>query len=156
MAQEVAQELRSSEPARQVTFDIYPGLKAEADPVLMRSVLDNLLGNAFKFTAREQDARIRFGSLYQEDSLIFYVKDNGAGFDMSYVVKLFAVFQRLHTDRDFPGTGIGLATVKRIIERHGGKVWAEGAVGSGATVYFTLPGGSESFPPTSQTQSSPI
>lgn len=108
------------------------------DNNLFTLVLQNLLGNAFKFTSRRADARIEFGVIQKENGRIYYVKDNGAGFDMKYADKLFRPFQRLHKDKDYPGTGIGLVTVQRIIQRHDGKVWAEGEVGKGATFYFTI------------------
>jgi signal transduction histidine kinase len=104
----------------------------------MRIVVANLLGNAWKFTSRARPARIEMGSLPGDTELIFFVRDNGVGFDMAHAGRLFTPFQRLHPDSDFPGSGIGLATVSRIVERHGGKVWAEGKVGHGATVFFTL------------------
>jgi light-regulated signal transduction histidine kinase (bacteriophytochrome) len=100
--------------------------------------LQNLLQNAWTFTGRTSSARIEFGSEKQRGMRVFYVRDNGVGFDMDYVERLFGAFQRLHKDTDFPGTGIGLATVRRIVRRHGGEIWAEGAVGAGATFYFTL------------------
>ena len=117
---------------------IKPNLVANGDPGLMRAVLDNLLGNAWKFTAKTPAPRVELGSVQRDGSRVYYVRDNGAGFDMQYAHKLFAPFQRLHHTSEFEGTGIGLATVKRIIERHGGRVWAESAVNAGTTVYFTL------------------
>jgi signal transduction histidine kinase len=113
-------------------------MSAYADPGLLRIVLINLLGNAWKFSAQTADARIEVGHLPQQHGA-FFVRDNGAGFDMAFADKLFAPFQRLHSDAEFEGTGIGLAIVKRIIARHGGRVWAESAPGAGTTVYFTLP-----------------
>ncbi|HJW82298.1 MAG TPA: ATP-binding protein, partial [Acidiferrobacterales bacterium] len=109
------------------------------DARLLRVVLDNLLGNAWKFTGRQPGPRIEFGATGSADGApAFFVRDNGAGFDMTYAGKLFGAFQRLHTLSEFPGTGVGLATVQRIVHRHGGRIWADGAVGKGATFYFTL------------------
>ena len=123
----------------EVALDFQQGLVAEADSGLLRAVFENLLGNAWKFTGKTTDPRIEFGVTERPEGTAFFVRDNGAGFDMAYVGKLFNPFQRLHTEAEFSGTGIGLATVRRIIERHGGRVWAEGEVGKGATVFFTLP-----------------
>ena len=105
---------------------------------LLQIALENLLGNAWKFTSRREHAQIRFGSFTERDETVFFVEDNGAGFDMRYADKLFGAFQRLHTERDFDGTGIGLATVARIIQRHAGRVWARGTVDEGASFFFTL------------------
>ena len=139
LAGEVLAELQKREPGRRVECHIEPGLAAEGDARLLRVVLDNLLGNAWKFTGRQPQPRIEFGATRGADGEpAFFVRDNGAGFDMTYAGKLFGAFQRLHTVHDFPGTGVGLATVQRIVHRHGGRVWAEGAVGKGATFYFTL------------------
>lgn len=138
LAKVVAADLSAREPGRLVDFDIQPGLCGEADSHLIRVVLDNLFGNAWKFTGGRVPARIEFGVARRDDGHAFYVRDNGAGFDMSYVDKLFGAFQRLHAESEFQGTGIGLATVKRVIQRHGGRVWAEGAVDGGATFWFTL------------------
>ena len=138
LAQAVAGELQKTEPARAVAWVINPELPVEADGRLMRVALDNLLRNAWKFTGKTDSARIEFG-VTDSAQPAYYVKDNGAGFDMQYVSKLFGVFQRLHSHTEFPGTGVGLATVQRIIARHGGRIWAEGAPGEGATFYFTLP-----------------
>ena len=138
LASEVASQLRSSQPERQATFVIAPNLLAVGDRGLLRIVLDNLLGNSWKFTSKQPQARIEFGSLCQDDQKIYFINDNGAGFDMKYASKLFGVFQRLHDDGEFPGTGIGLASVQRIIHRHGGRVWAEAALGQGATFCFAL------------------
>ena len=115
-----------------------PGLKARGDERLLRVVLHNLLTNAWKFTARKQLAHVEFGMRQAGNSLAYYVKDDGAGFDMKYADKLFGAFQRLHGVKEFAGTGIGLATVQRIVQRHGGLVWAEGEIDKGATFFFTL------------------
>jgi two-component system NtrC family sensor kinase len=139
LAGDVVAELRRAEPARVVDVVIEPNLKADADARLLRVVLENVMGNAWKFTARNGEARIELGASIVDGARTFQVRDNGAGFDMTYAAKLFQPFQRLHSESEFAGTGIGLATIRRIIERHGGKVWAEGAVGVGATVRFTLP-----------------
>lgn len=139
LAHEIATELHHRQPTRQVAWVIAEGLTAHGDPRLLRVVLDNLLGNAWKFTATTAQARIEFGEQTAPDGTsVWFVRDNGVGFDMALVDKLFGAFQRLHRDTEFPGTGIGLATVHRIIQRHGGRVWAEGAVDQGATFYFTL------------------
>lgn len=138
LARAIANDLRNSQPERQVEFLIEPGLMTDADPNLMRVVLENLINNAWKFTSKRPAARIEFSVAQREGEKAFFVRDNGAGFDMNYAGKLFGAFQRLHSDQDFPGTGIGLATVQRIIYRHGGRVWAESAVNAGATFYFTL------------------
>jgi len=118
---------------------IQPELTAHADRGMMRILLENLLGNAWKFTARTAQARIEIGADTSGAETVFLVKDNGAGFDMAHAGALFQPFQRLHTEADFPGTGIGLATVRRIVDRHGGRIWAEGTVDRGATVFFTVP-----------------
>ncbi len=132
-------ELRQLEPEREVEVVVADRLTASGDPVLLSVLLDNLLRNAWKFTSHKPHARIELGAARSPDGrLAFYVKDNGAGFDMAYASKLFGAFQRLHTEAEFPGTGIGLATVQRIVNRHGGRVWAEGAVGEGATFSFSL------------------
>jgi signal transduction histidine kinase len=149
LAHQCAHNLRAAYPGRQVACVIAPGLTADCDPGLTQIVLDNLLGNAFKFTARQPAAQVEFGALAGASALpagapplnggvIYFVRDNGAGFDMRYADRLFAAFQRLHTEDEFPGTGVGLATVQRIIARHGGQLWAEGVEGQGATFYFTL------------------
>ena len=131
----VVEDLKRRDPGRTLTVAIQPRLVASADGRLMRALFENLLGNAWKFTAKTADARIEVGLEHGN----YFVRDNGAGFDIAYAARLFAPFQRLHTADEFPGTGIGLATVHRIIDRHGGRVWAEGAVGKGATIYFTIP-----------------
>jgi light-regulated signal transduction histidine kinase (bacteriophytochrome) len=139
LARAVADELQKMEPERRVEFVIEPNLVAQADANLMRVVLENLLGNAWKFTGKQAAAKIEFGGAIRDGVPTCFVRDNGVGFDMAYADKLFGAFQRLHSTADFPGTGIGLATVQHIIHRHGGKVEADGAVGQGATFYFSLP-----------------
>jgi PAS domain S-box-containing protein len=139
LAQAIAAELQAAQPERQIEWSIAPGLVANADANLMRILLANLLGNAYKFTAKHSSARIELGMIEQEGQPVYFVRDDGAGFDMTYADKLFGAFQRLHSANEFEGTGIGLATVQRIVHRHGGRVWAEGAVEQGASVYFTLP-----------------
>ncbi len=141
LAEKIADRLRETEPQRAVEFVIEPGLAAEGDPRLLTTLLENLLGNAWKYSAGRSPARIELGSLRRNDERVFFVRDNGAGFDMALSEHLFAPFQRLHAAKEFEGSGIGLATVQRIVHRHGGKVWAEAAVDRGATFYFTLGGG---------------
>jgi PAS domain S-box-containing protein len=138
MAHEVADELRAAAPERDAEFVVTDGLMAQTDPRLLRIVLTNLLGNAWKFTAKQSHARIEFGCSGENGGKEYFTRDNGAGFDQAYAGKLFGAFQRLHAVKDFPGTGIGLATVQRIIQRQGGRVWAEGKVEQGATFHFTL------------------
>ena len=138
LAKEVAQELRSTEPQRMVALKIADGLQAHGDSRLVRVALQNLIGNAWKFTSKREQAEIEFGEKTANGDRAYFVRDNGAGFDPSYASRLFGAFQRLHAVNEFPGTGIGLATVQRIIHRHGGAVWAEGFVNRGATIYFTL------------------
>ena len=139
LAGNVAEDLRKSQPERKGRFLIREGLSAKGDPSLLRLVLENLLGNAWKFTSRKEEAEIEVGMERAEDgTAVFFVRDNGAGFDMKYADRLFNPFQRLHAEKEFPGTGIGLATVQRIIQRHGGRIWAVGQMDRGATFYFTL------------------
>jgi signal transduction histidine kinase len=138
MAREIAAELQRANPARQVEFTIAQGLEARGDPRLLRVAVDNLLRNSWKYTAKQPQPRIEFGSVAGNGERVFMVRDNGAGFDMKYADKLFGVFQRLHSESEFEGTGVGLATVRRIINRHGGRIWAEGATAQGATFFFTL------------------
>jgi signal transduction histidine kinase/streptogramin lyase len=135
----VAAELQKMEPQRQVEFVIQPGITACGDLRLLQIVMENLLGNAWKFTGKQAAPRIEFGQTQRNGGTAFFVRDNGAGFDMAYASKLFGAFQRLHQPTDFPGTGIGLATVQRVIHRHGGRVWAEAAINRGAIFYFSLP-----------------
>jgi signal transduction histidine kinase len=130
--------LRESQPNRQIEFRIEDRLEARADPRLVQVVLENLFGNACKFTSKRTSACVEFGKLRHNGSSAYFVRDNGAGFDSAYATRLFGAFQRLHAASEFPGTGIGLATVQRIVHRHGGEIWAEGAVEKGATFYFTL------------------
>lgn len=139
LAQTIVSELHDLQAERQVAVRITPGLLVCADAPLLHIMLENLLGNAWKFTGKQPQAQIEFGVTQHEEERTYFVRDNGAGFDMVYANKLFGAFQRLHTVTEFEGTGIGLATVQRIVHRHGGRVWAEGTVGQGATVYFTLP-----------------
>ncbi len=139
LADSVVADLRRAEPQRQVEVAIQSGLQAEGDAKLLRIALVNLLSNAWKFTGRQPAARIELGVQDTGSERAFYVRDNGVGFDMAYADKLFGAFQRLHAMSEFPGTGIGLATVQRIINRHGGRVWAEAAVNQGATFFFALP-----------------
>jgi signal transduction histidine kinase len=139
IAREQIALLRDESPERGATIEIADGLEVEGDEELLRIVLQNLLANAWKFTGRRGTARIAFGAQQQPDGTpAYFVRDNGAGFDTSYADKLFGPFQRFHSAKDFPGTGIGLATVKRIVHRHGGNVWAEAAMNEGATFLFTL------------------
>jgi PAS domain S-box-containing protein len=138
LAQAIIERLKQDEPDRQVDFNIQAGLKAEGDSHLLEAVLANLLGNAFKFTGKTPSARIEFGQTESNGQPVFFIRDNGAGFDMAYSQKLFGAFQRMHKSSEFPGTGIGLATVQRVIHRHGGRVWAEAEVGKGAVFYFTI------------------
>ena len=140
LAQWVVDDLQRAAPERQVTVRIAPGLSAQGDPTLLRMALDNLLGNAWKYSARVAQAQISFDAVQQAAQRVYAVRDNGAGFDMRFADRLFGVFQRLHSSSDFAGTGVGLASVRRIIRRHGGEIWAEGEVGNGACFYFTLQG----------------
>jgi two-component system cell cycle sensor histidine kinase PleC len=138
VAMSVMNELQSTQPDRLVDIKIAEGLTVNGDPNLLRILLENLLGNAWKYTSRHSSARIEFGSTAENGQIIYFIRDDGAGFDMAYVNKLFSPFNRLHTADEFPGTGIGLATSQRIIVRHGGTIRAEGAVDKGATIFFTL------------------
>ena len=145
IARSVAGALQRADPDRQVDIRIANGLAADGDPGLLRALLENLLGNAWKFTATTPAARIELAAAEDADTIVYAVRDNGVGFDMAFADRLFAPFQRLHTVAEFPGTGIGLATVQRIVGRHGGRVWAEAEVGKGAAFFWTLsnPNGSK-------------
>lgn len=138
MARGVIDDCRMNHPDRVVDVVIAEGLRAHGDPRLLHQVLENLLGNAWKFTSKRPDARVEFGSTEREGQIVYFVADNGAGFDPAYAQRLFGVFQRLHAMTEFPGTGVGLAIVDRIVRRHGGQIWADAAVDKGATFYFTL------------------
>jgi PAS domain S-box-containing protein len=138
LARAAAERLKASQPGRNVEFLIAKGLMAQGDSRLLAVALDNLLGNAWKFTRHQPKACVELTSTRRDGQTVFFVRDNGAGFDMAFASKLFGVFQRLHTSEEFEGTGIGLATVQRVIRRHGGRIWADGEVGRGATFYFTL------------------
>ena len=139
LAHTIIKELQKKDPGRTVTVDIREALSARGDKRLLRILLTNLFGNAWKFTSKRANAEITFGNELSDGDTVYFVCDNGAGFDMAYADKLFGAFQRLHRVDEFDGTGIGLATVQRIVNRHGGRAWAEGAVDIGATVYFTIP-----------------
>jgi two-component system, sensor histidine kinase and response regulator len=134
----IAEDLKKSTPERQVEFQIAQDVTGKGDPGLLRIVLENLLGNAWKFTGKHTPGYIEFGVIMNDGKSAYYVRDNGAGFDMEYANKLFTPFQRLHTETEFEGTGIGLATVQRIVHRHGGQVWVDAVVEQGATFFFTL------------------
>jgi light-regulated signal transduction histidine kinase (bacteriophytochrome) len=138
LVREVFRQVRGSNSDRQVDFIVADGVRVEADSRLLRAALENLLGNAWKFTGKRTTGRIEFGVDAAQGAPIYFIRDNGAGFDMTYAAKLFGVFQRLHSAAEFEGTGVGLATVQRIINRHGGRIWAESAVNQGATFFFTL------------------
>lgn len=139
IAQQILLDLQQEAPGRFVSISIQPGVTAECDPRLIQVALENLLSNAWKFTSKQEQAQIEFGVMDDpQNGRVYFVRDNGAGFDMAYVNKLFGAFQRLHTTSEFPGIGIGLAIVQRIVNRHGGRVWAEGSVDGGAAFYFTL------------------
>lgn len=138
IATAIGNALKRQQPERAARFSVRDGVTGEGDRMLLTVVMENLLHNAWKFTARQDEAEILFDALEEEGRRVYFVRDNGAGFDMSAVEKLFRPFQRLHEEGEFPGTGIGLATVRRIVRRHGGEIWARGEMGKGATFYFTL------------------
>jgi PAS domain S-box-containing protein len=138
MVQAILLTVRQNNPARDVKVSIQKDIIIDGDRHLLEIALTNLIDNAWKFTGKTKNARIEFGTLLKDGKPVIFIRDNGVGFDMAYVDKLFGAFQRLHTTAEFPGTGIGLVTVQRVIHRHGGKVWAESEVGKGATFYFTL------------------
>jgi len=138
IAQQVLQEMQQREPERQVNTSVWDGVEVRADPRLLRVALENLLGNAWKFTSKIKDARVEFGMMQEGERRVLFVRDNGAGFDMAYSDKLFGPFQRLHGMHEFAGTGIGLATVHRIVTRHGGRIWCQAKPDKGATFFFTL------------------
>jgi signal transduction histidine kinase len=143
VAEAIVLHLRQGQPDRAVEFVSQPGVSAHGDPTLLRAILENLLANSWKFTANRVGARIAFGAETKDGERVYFVRDNGAGFDMAYAKKLFTPFQRLHSTAEFAGTGVGLATVQRIVQRHGGRIWADGAVGQGATFQFTIPSDEE-------------
>jgi light-regulated signal transduction histidine kinase (bacteriophytochrome) len=136
-----AKELQATQPDRPIAWILQPALFATGDARLLRVVVENLLSNAWKFTSRRSEASIEFGRTHNNGASAFFFKDNGAGFDPAYADHLFGAFQRLHGASEFPGTGVGLATVQRVIHRHGGRIWAESALNHGATFFFTLPNG---------------
>jgi signal transduction histidine kinase len=140
MARAIVEDLASREADRRVEAQITSGLRCDADPRLLRIALENLIGNAWKFTRKVARARIEFGAVLRDGVQEYFVRDNGAGFNAEFAKDMFAPFRRLHTASEFPGTGVGLSIVQRVIRRHGGSVWAEGAVDHGATFYFTIPG----------------
>jgi light-regulated signal transduction histidine kinase (bacteriophytochrome) len=146
LAQGIITELQRNQAERQVNFTVTPNLNVHGDPHLLQVVLENLLNNAWKFTSKRDAAEIELGVKRENQEIIYFVRDNGAGFDMAYTNKLFGAFQRLHAMTDFPGTGVGLATVQRIIHRHGGRIWAEAKVDHGATFFFTLPAAERAKP----------
>jgi light-regulated signal transduction histidine kinase (bacteriophytochrome) len=138
MAASLVSDLRRAQPDHHVTVEIKEGIIAAVDPQLIKAALSNLLGNAWKFTSKTEHARIEFGTFEQDGRTVYCVKDNGAGFEQQFVPRLFSPFQRLHSEQEFEGTGIGLATVERVVRRHGGTIWAEGKRDAGAAFFFTL------------------
>ncbi|WP_227819929.1 sensor histidine kinase [Marinobacterium aestuarii] len=141
LAESVLADIRESDPRREIDVEIGASAMVQADPHLIRAVLENLLNNAWKYSGKCEVTKIEFGLCVHNNETCYFVRDKGAGFDMAYADKLFGAFQRLHKEQEYPGTGIGLATVQRIVHRHGGRIWAQAAVGEGATFYFTLPNG---------------
>ena len=144
LARQVVADVQSRDPQRQVEVSVWEGMQANADPRLLRAAFENLIGNAWKFSAKAEQPRIEIGLMRDgEGGGTFFVRDNGAGFDMRYAAKLFGAFQRLHSANEYQGTGIGLATVQRIVHRHGGRIWADAKPGKGAVFFFTLAAPSE-------------
>ena len=139
LARATATTLAAGEPDRAVDMVVAGRLEVTMDPALARTLIDNLVENAWKFTRQTRTARVEVGATEVSGARVFFVRDNGAGFDMAGAGQLFTAFRRLHSEDEFPGTGIGLATCHRIVDRHGGRIWAEGRVGDGATIFFTLP-----------------
>jgi light-regulated signal transduction histidine kinase (bacteriophytochrome) len=138
LATEIVNNLRRADPSRHMDVTVQPGMATNGDPALVHLVLENLIGNAWKFTGRTESARIEVGEQPDSDGPVYFVRDNGAGFDMQYADKLFQAFQRLHHREDFEGTGIGLSIVQRVVGKHGGRIWADARPGEGAVFYFTL------------------
>ena len=138
----IADLLAARSPSRTVSWVIAPGLVVDADRGLAQELMEQLLGNAWKFTSKNETARIELGREAKDGEEAFFVRDDGAGFDMAHSGQLFGTFHRAHTEKEFPGLGIGLAVAEKVVHRHGGRIWAEGAVGQGATFWFTLPPGS--------------
>ncbi|MBD3343988.1 MAG: hypothetical protein GF401_02885 [Chitinivibrionales bacterium] len=138
LVRDYLRELKSTAPERQAEFMVQDNIRATVDPRLIHLAVENLLRNAWKFTAKKEVARIEFGSMVRDNRTIYFIRDNGEGFDMQYAQKIFEPFKRVHAEKEFGGTGVGLSIVQRVIGRHGGKVWAEGDVGKGATFYFSL------------------
>jgi light-regulated signal transduction histidine kinase (bacteriophytochrome) len=140
LATEVGADFSQAEPERAVRLTIAPDCRVQGDTALLRIVLENALGNAWKYTRTTPEPTIEFGRMGEGAGATYFVRDNGCGFDMNYVHKLFGAFQRLHASEEYPGTGIGLACIRRVVQRHGGKTWIEGEIDRGTTLYFTLPG----------------
>jgi light-regulated signal transduction histidine kinase (bacteriophytochrome) len=150
LARQVVADVQSHEPERKVEVSVWDGMQAYADPRLLRAALENLIGNAWKFSGKAEQPRIEIGLLRDGQEATFFVRDNGAGFDMRYANKLFGAFQRLHSANEYQGTGIGLATVQRIVHRHGGRIWADAKPGKGAVFFFTLAGRGDAAPAAAQ------